>query len=47
MALIAWKLDLKLHMQSVPIVRLTSINVQKFFIKNPVFKSLFFFLDVY
>jgi len=29
------------------IVRLTSINVQKNILKNPVFKSTIFFLDVY
>jgi hypothetical protein len=28
-------------------VRLTSINIQKKILKNPVFKSTIFFLDVY
>jgi hypothetical protein len=29
------------------IVRLTSINLQKKILKNPVFKSAIFFIDVY
>ena len=33
--------------RDICIVRLTSINVQKTILKNPVFKSTFIFLDVY
>jgi hypothetical protein len=33
--------------QALTIVRLTSTNLQKKILKNPVFKSTFIFLDVY
>ena len=33
--------------EPVHVVRLTSINLQKKILKNPVFKSTFIFLDVY
>ena len=34
-------------LKTFTIVRLTSINLQKKILKNPVFKSTFIFLDVY
>ena len=42
-----FNLFVSILIQYYAIVRLTSINLQKIFLKNPVFKSTIFFIDVY